>query len=562
RGAELPLPVIYEAQFYGKHGRRRVMKGRPENGRAPHLMRVLAEQGFIVVVQDARGRFQSEGEQTGLHDNVAADAYDTAHWLSKQDWSNGNIGLLGCSHTAEYAIMASKTPSPYVKAVVADSGGNSVWGGGFYSFAHEDNGGAFPINIFPWYREDAAMVYPKLDPTLSDDELRLAWEAFSNVPEIPPLDAAAKEALLRSLPVIDFAKITDGPKNPWALYVEKFADVTDPWWDQWDFIDDGDGAPYPGLFISSWNDYEPSKTLWVRQEMEENATTEVAKENQVAVIHSGGHCRSSTLTRTRKNGERLIGDSRWDYYSTIVDWYRKWLVDPEQEGTAISPVNYHTIGTDDWTAASEWPPSQARAVDFYLSMKDGKGVLSSASPEAKAIETYTYDPADPAPTVGHPSTGVAQDQSDLLNRDDVVAFVSPVLDEEMTISGPLVARLHISSSAPDTDFVVKLIDIEPDGRPLLIQEGLRRARYRNGRDRPQMMVRGDVYSLDVHMQDTSIRIPAGHRLAVAVTSSSFPRWSRNLNTGENNETTTEMVTAENSIHLSPQYPSKITLWLE
>ncbi len=230
------------------------------------------------------------------------------------------------------------------------------------------------------------------------------------------------------------------------------------------------------------------------------------------------------------------------------------------------------MGRNEWSSADSWPPAAAEPMTLYLDSGGaanslfGDGTLSSSPAEGAPSDTYTYDPMNPVPALGggvccnrDAALGGSYDQRGIEARADVLVYTTEPLEEDLEVTGSVRPTLYVSSDVPDTDFTVKLVDVHPDGTAYNVDDTILRARYRNGYDKQVFMTAGDVYELTPTPMSTSYQFNAGHRIRVEVSSSKFPQYMRNLNTGGNNYDETEGEVARNTIHHSEQYPSRVEL---
>ncbi len=284
------------------------------------------------------------------------------------------------------------------------------------------------------------------------------------------------------------------------------------------------------------------------------------------------HCASHEVSEKTVVGARPLGDARFDYYRVYEKWFAFWLRGEANKVTAMPKVQYYVMGRNVWKSAKDWPLPNARATRFYLHSDGGanslygSGTLSTEKPGKEPADRFVYDPGNPVPSFGGPvcctkmnEAEGAYDQRPVEARDDVLVYTSEVLTEGIEVTGPLKLVLYVSSSARDTDFTAKLIDVYPDGRAFNLQEGILRARYRDGFDRTVWMEPGEVYRLEIDLQATSNYFAPGHRIRLEVSSSNFPRFDRNLNTGGNNYDETRWQVARNVVHHSGRYPSHLIL---
>jgi putative CocE/NonD family hydrolase len=268
-------------------------------------------------------------------------------------------------------------------------------------------------------------------------------------------------------------------------------------------------------------------------------------------------------------GDLDAGDPRFGHWDIYLRWFDRWLRGTDNGVTAMPKVQYYLLGRNEWRAADAWPLPGTERVAYYLdsggraNSHAGDGVLGIAPPSRAGSDRFTYDPADPVPSLGvndYWGGKPIADQRPVSARRDVLVYTSAPLVEGIEMTGDIEVVLYVSSSARDTDFVVKLVDVHPDGRALNIRENVKRARFRNGRDRPPELMRpGEVYEVKIPLGAYSNWFGPGHRIRLQVSSSSFPRWDRNLNTGGNNYDETAWVVAENVVHHSDRHRSRLVL---
>ncbi|HUA63965.1 MAG TPA: CocE/NonD family hydrolase, partial [Verrucomicrobiae bacterium] len=295
---------------------------------------------------------------------------------------------------------------------------------------------------------------------------------------------------------------------------------------------------------------------------------------QYAVIAPTLHCGYKRATEDTIVGERSVGDARLDYDELTYGWFDHFLKGDDNHVLEKMPkVRYYTMGINKWQSSDTWPPAGAQPMTLYLgsggkaNTRNGDGALAAEAPSSDHPDRYTYDPMDPVPSyggnvccTGNAVTGGAFDQRKMEERPDILVYTSDELKDGIEVSGPIVATLYVSSDAKDTDFSVKLLDVYPDGVAYNLDETIQRARYRDGYDRPPVwMESGKVYKVTLSPMTTSNYFAAHHRIRLEVTSSNFPRFDRNLNTGGNNYDETHGVVAHNSVHHSRQYASQVTL---
>jgi putative CocE/NonD family hydrolase len=329
----------------------------------------------------------------------------------------------------------------------------------------------------------------------------------------------------------------------------------------------------PGFWFMSWYDVSIGPNLAAYNSVRKTAKPEIANE-QYAVIAPTLHCGYTRATENTVVGERSMGDARLDYNELTYGWFDHFLKGEDNHVLETMPkVRYFTMGMNKWQSSDTWPPRGAQPITFYLASGgkantlSGDGELAAAAPGADSPDVFTYDPMNPVTSyggnvccTGNAVSGGAFDQRKMEARPDILVYTSEPLKEALEASGPIDATLYVSSDAKDTDITVKLIDVYPDGTAYNLDETIQRLRYREGYDKPPVwMEAGKVYKVMLQPMTTSNYFPAGHRIRIEVTSSNFPRFDRNLNTGGNNYDESKGVVAHNSVHHSKQYASQVTL---
>jgi putative CocE/NonD family hydrolase len=329
----------------------------------------------------------------------------------------------------------------------------------------------------------------------------------------------------------------------------------------------------PGLWFMSWYDVSVGPNLAMFNHVRSHARGEIA-EQQWAIIAPVGHCAFTRTSADTLVGERSMGDARLDYDEIVYGFFDKFLKgEKETRVDKLPKVTYFTMGTNEWRISSSWPPEGAQPRTFYLASGGranslyGDGTLAATSPDVDRPDTFSYDPANPVLShggnvccTGNAIQAGAFDQRKLEARADVLVYTSEPFAEATELSGPIVPTLYVSSDARDTDFTVKVLDVYPDGRAYNLDEALQRMRYRDGYDKPlAWMEQGKVHPVTLQPLTTSNTFEAGHRLRVEISSSNFPRFDRNLNTGGNNYDEATGKLARNTVHHSKRYPSSVTV---
>jgi putative CocE/NonD family hydrolase len=384
---------------------------------------------------------------------------------------------------------------------------------------------------------------------------------------------------LAHLPVQDILKAVDAPKGIFAdaMPVDTGGRMiqrapNDPAWYKGGLWHDDMKLELPGLWYMSWYDVSVGPNLAMYNHVRKTASKEIA-DQQWAIIAPVGHCAYTRATENTIVGERSMGDARLDYQEIMYGFFDRFVKGVASERLAKLPkVTYFTMGSNKWQSSDTWPPRGAEPLTMYLSSggrantAGGDGVLGSAPPEADKPDSFVYDPMNPVMSVGGNvcCTGNAVqagsfDQKVNEAREDVLVYTSEPFKEGVELSGPITPTLYVSSNAKDTDFTVKVLDVYPDGRAYNLDESIQRMRYRDGYDKPLVwMEAGKVYKVTLQPLTTSNYFAPGHRIRIEVSSSNFPRFDRNLNTGGNNYDESKGVVAQNKLHHSKQHPSQVT----
>ena len=558
-----PVPVIFSRTPYnfnlyseGKLNKRQIQRAME-----------AVKRGYAYVVQNERGRYFSEGEWDILGVPLT-DGYDAFSWMADQEWCNGKIGTLGCSSTAEWQMAVAALDHPSHAAMVPQGYGAGIGTvGDYYEQGNWYRGGAQQMLFTSWlYWVQNGRIRPMFPQDATQEELIRMSRFFDLVPDPPDVDW--KEAF-RHLPVKDIIENVDGPRGIYSEMIQRKPD--DPAWFEGGLYHDTMGFGVPSFWFTSWYDVSISPNLALFNHVRENP--EVGAD-QYLVIAPVLHCAYTRATENTIVGERSVGDARLNYDELIYGWFDYWLKDDKSKDPAQMPrVRYYTMGSNQWQTAETWPPQSAEMTTFYLDSEGqanslfGNGVLTTQMPDAAdQPDAFTYDPMNPVPSVGGnvcctggAIDGGAFDQQELEARQDILVYTTPPLEEGVEISGFIETTLYVSSDAKDTDFTVKLIDVYPDGRAYNLDETIQRVRYREGYDKEVFMEDGEVYKVGLTPMSTSNYFEKGHRIRIEVSSSNFPRFTRNLNTGGNNWDETEGVKARNQVHHSAQYPSQVRL---
>jgi len=535
------------------------------------------KHGYAYVEMNERGHMLSEGNYDILGAPLS-DGWDAISWIAKQPWSNGKVGAIGCSSTAEWQLGVASLGHPAFAAMIPESFGAGV--GRVAPYFEQGNwyrGGAVQMLFITWLYGEQNQVRPMFPPDTPREDLIRASRLFDLAPRMPPVDWSKA---LWHLPVMDIIEAAGGPHGIFADHMEVPTGgamirrtPNDPAWYRGGLWHDNMPINVPGLWLMAWYDVSVGPNLAAYNYVRRTARPEIASQ-QYAIIAPTLHCGYKRATENTVAGERSLGDARLNYDELTYGWFDRFLKAADNRILETQPrVRYFTMGMNRWQSSDTWPPSGAQSMTLYLASAgkantlDGDGALAPAPPAADRPDSFTYDPTDPVPShggnvccTGNAIAGGAFDQHTLEARRDILVYTSEPLKEGIEASGPIDVTLFVSSDAKDTDLTVKVLDVYPDGTAYNLDEAIQRLRYREGYDKALVwMEAGKVYKVTFQPMNTSNFFAPGHRIRIEVSSSNFPRFDRNLNTGGNNYDETVGVVAHNSVHHSARYSSLVTL---
>jgi putative CocE/NonD family hydrolase len=564
--AEQRYPVVLIRTPYGNF---------PAHNYNDAAVKVFASHGYVVAVQDKRGKYRSEGVY-GVSAGDANDGYDTVDWLSKQPWSNGKVGTYGCSYLGDIQIFLAQTRHPALKAMIPQASGSAVGSaGGMYRYFGVREGGALNwAASIGWFAENGQKIAPKLPADLAHDVYNADYASWNQPPKPAVIDY---QRAWYHLPMKDALRDQGMPPSDFEDTISK--PLTDPYWRQLPYMTESYISDVPALFINSWYDFGADVTLFEFNWFRTHSVSQRARDSQYFIMSAGVHCSSERgADADMIVGTRPMGDTRFDYWHTYLTWFDRWLKDDALAARNVATwpkLRYYLMGANEWKAADGWPVQGVRYIKYDLSSHGranslfGDGKLSPTSDERGGVDsdTFLYDPANPVPSLGGAlcCTGTvdalpgAVDQRPVESRTDVLVYTSEPLVSALNVTGLVEALLYVSSSAIDTDFTAKLVDIYPDGRAFNVLENILRARYREGFDKQVWMQAHKVFAIHIPLGATSNSFGAGHRIRLEVSSSNFPQFDRNLNIGGNNVEGTRWVIATNTVYHSVQYPSHLLL---
>lgn len=535
------------------------------------------KRGYAFVEMNERGHFFSEGNYDILGAPLT-DGWDALEWMSKQPWSNGKVGTIGCSSTAEWQMAVAAMGHPAFTTMIPQGYGAGVGRvGGYYEQGNWYRGGAFQMLFAAWIYGQQNQVRPMFPPNTSQQELIRASRMFDLAPQMPPVDWAKA---LAHLPVMDIIKAIDGPNGIYADRMEVSTggamikrEPNDPAWYRGGLWHDDQKIDIPGFWFMSWYDVSVAPNLAAYNHVRKTARPEVAN-RQYAIIAPTLHCAFKRAKEDTIVGERSVADARLEYDELTYGWFDHFIKGGDSKTIDKWPkVRYYTMGSNQWHSSDTWPPAEAKPLTLYLSSGGkansvmGDGALVASAPAADRPDTFVYDPMNPVPSLGgnvcctgNAVAGGAFDQRKNEARADVLVYTSDPFPDGIEVSGTIDVTLFVSSDAKDTDFTAKLVDVYPDGAAYNLDETIQRMRYREGYGKPAVwMEKNKVYPVTLAGITTSNWFGKGHRIRLEISSSNFPRFDRNLNTGGRNFDEVKAVVARNSVHHGGVHSSRIVL---
>jgi putative CocE/NonD family hydrolase len=534
---------------------RRTPYGRTQNDLAEPFNEAhyFASHGYLVVVQDTRGRHGSEGVWHPLV-YEARDGYDAVEWAASLPQSNGRVGMFGQSYGAISQYLAATQRPPHLVTAVPVS----AYLGAFENYWY--NRGALELSwTLSYFMNMATDVLTKLG-----DRHRLAeLEAMKSDPDVR--FAPLTDAALRHLPLRDWVD-RFGPGAPFLADILQH-DKDDAYWWAVDLRRQLHNIDVPMLHVGSWYDIANWDTPQYFLGISRAATSATARENQALFMGPWSHLLPYSQPTSGGTGDIDFGpEAAYPLLHMQLEWFHHYVRDG---GTSLPrpPVTLFVMGDNVWRHEDEWPIKRAQATSWYLrsngdaNSADGGGTLArDRSDRDEVPDTYVYDPEDPVPAAGGRYVGGGvRDQRSKATRQDVLHYTSAPLARDLEITGPLQLELHASTDAVDTDFVAILCDVHPDGFVQNLAEGLVRGRFRDNYDEPTLLTPGEIYRFTIELGNVSHVVKVGHALRLLVTSSDFPRWDRNTNTGDRPAAASHTRQAQQTILHDRAHPSRLVL---
>jgi putative CocE/NonD family hydrolase len=502
-----------------------------------------AERGYVVVVQDVRGRYTSEGDFYTFK-NEMNDGYDTVEWVAALPYANGKVGMFGGSYVGATQMLAAISNPPHLSGIAPMVTASNYHDGWTYQ------SGA----LEQWFDQSWTTG-------LAQNTLDRAVEQNSN-----PRNWNMKVPLTAYPIVAEADPLTLAPYyNDWLAHPSY-----DDYWKTLSIEEHYEQIHVPVLNIAAWYDIFLGGSLRNYMLLKTRGGNEAARKGQRLFVEIGGHAGGG---EHRKIGEVDFGEKAiYSNDDLLLEWYDYILQGKSNAMSTAKPVRFFVMGKNEYRDEDDWPLARAKNINYFLhsggkaNSAAGDGSLDAKAPARETADTFVYDPANPVPTIGGPLCCDSKhlepgprDQRSVEDRKDVLIYSTPALTQDTEVTGPVTLDLFISTTAVDTDFTAKLVDVWPNGFAQNLTEGILRLRYRNSQERPELAKPGEIYHVVVDMWATSNVFLAGHKLRLEVSSSNFPRFDRNLNTGEVQATATKLNTATNTIYHDKEHPSAIVL---
>ena len=542
-----PVPIILERTPYDKT--------------SPLSMQMLdplaaAKRGYAMIMQDTRGRYESEGEFYCFRDDIS-DGYDSVEWAASLPWASGKIGMVGTSYVGATQWLTALARPPHLTAIVPNVTASNYHEGWTYQ------GGAFELGF-----------------NLSWTILPLVLANIKNISSTKGVSGEKERALAQAVDEMESA-FREFPIKEFPHFKGGLADYYYDWIDHPDYDDywkkvcieeNHSQITVPALNIGGWYDIFLGGTIRNFLGMQEKGATDEAKRGQKLLIGPWQH----TSRGTSVVGSQYFGLAA-DAASIGLDdihfrWYDHWLKGIDNGVLDEPPVRIFVMGDNVWRDEQEWPLARSKPTEYYFHSQgkantlNGNGSLSVEPPGQEQSDLFLYNPSDPVPTMGgalccnpYFAANGAFEQSQIEAREDVLVYSTPPLQREVEVTGPVTVTLWAATSATDTDFTAKLVDVCDDGCAHNVTDGIIRARYRDSMSSPSLLEPSKVYRYTIDLWSTSNVFKAGHQIRVEISSSNFPRFDRNTNTGNVISQDTELKPALQTVLHNSEHPSHITL---
>ncbi len=504
----------------------------------------FSRRGYVYVYQDVRGRHESDGAWNPFRDDIE-DGYDSVEWAAAQPWSDGKVGMEGGSYLGHVQWRAAMAQPPHLVTIFPSVASTSL----YHDWITLNGGWRLAFN-FGWgavRQESRIMQNPGPHNVAGGPEGirydRVLWHL--------PLDSMQGLVGRRAAFYDDWLEHPD----------------YDEYWKTINVEEAFDRITVPAHTFGGWFDVFSQGTLRGFTGMRDGGGSPEARRQSHIIIGPWGHGASQTT------GDIDFGEDAFvDEQAVTLRWFDYWLKGVDNGLADEPPVKLFVMGANRWRWEREYPLARTQYRQLYFASGGqansarGDGRLSWDPPGAESpADRYTYDPGNPVPSLGGnnccgaPTPAGPRDQRPIEGRHDILIYTSDILDEALEVTGPVKVVLYAASDAVDTDWVAKLVDVHPDGRAFNVAEGILRARYRESLTEPTLLEPGETYEFEVDLVGTSIAFLEGHRIRVHITSSHFPQFDRNPNTGAPFSTTDTFQVAHQTVQHTAVYPSHIVL---
>lgn len=502
--------------------------------------RAYTTSGYAVIIQDLRGRHGSEGV-FAPYAQGAEDGATTMDWIAAQPWSNGVIATAGCSALGEIQVIQTATGNPHLRALIAEGAGGAIGTGGPSRAYFGLFEGGIPnlAAAYGWFSMAGGKTPDQMQPSAADPA-----DVIDQLPS----------GTLVSRPRTDPTDYED--------FMARFEDSAN--WANLGYLTAEDRFAVPALHVNTWHDIAVRGTFEAASLMRANATGDAARDHQYVLIGPGLHCAfDAPFIHGHVGDLPVTRGAGLDFDAIYAQWLDHWLRD--RPAQTLAQYTYFVMGADRWDMFAAWPPAGTTPQRWHLGL-DRTGTLGTTAVSTRAA-LYRYDPTNSMPSIGGPicCTGGLDlpegplDQSANATRTDVMAFASVPLQEPITNVGDASADVFLSVDVPDTDLVAVLVDIHPEGRMLTITRGALRLRYRGGFDTPEGIMPGEIVQAHVAFAPIAYQAALGHRIGLHLSSASFPRQERNLNTEGPNHLATETQVTTITVHFGGATGSALML---
>ncbi len=508
-----------------------------------------ALRGYLVVIQDVRGRYSSDGEWYPFK-HESDDGFDTVEWAAALPNSNGKVGMFGGSYVGATQMLTAVAHPPHLAGicpVVTASNYHENW---------TYQGGAFE----QWF--DQSWTSGLAQDTL-DRQVKAATNALVDSKTLP-LTSYRVFNLDDSTTPANLTKKLAPYYLDWLAHPEY-----DSYWKQWAIDERYASIQVPALTIAAWYDIFQGGSIKNYLGLKEHAGNEEARKGQRLLVIIGGHAGQGQHIGSVDFGPAA---AEFNENDVTIAWYDYLLQGKQNQFASPKPVRIFVMGENQWRDEDSWPLARATATRYLLgsggkaNSASGDGTLAVTAGNGASSDTYVYDPLKPVPTVGGPLCCDSahlppgpRDQREVESRADVLVYSTPALDQDVEVTGPVTLDLFAKSSAVDTDFTAKLVDVAPDGFAQNLTEGIIRARYRESASEAKLLTPGRIYEYKIDLWSTSNVFLKGHKIRLEVSSSNFPRFDRNLNTGKPAAVSANALPATNVVYHDQEHPSTLLL---